>query len=138
MYVAEFGRRSRPIVGQPTRREYWALPEQHSRSLYEFSTNGDSGSLLWTNKGKAVVIIIAGWFAKFDVPPVIAATLPDDYWGMKSVPFPRDEEGNINFTGMVTMAVYRPLTLVQSLEIVLEDVGGDWELWVPTTDYLAE
>jgi hypothetical protein len=124
--------------GQPTRREYWALPEQNSRSLYEFSTNGDSGSLVWTNKGEAVGIIIAGWCAMFDVPPVLAATLPEDYWDMKSVPFPRDEEGSINFTGTVTMAVYRPLTLVQSLEMVLEDVGGDWELWVPTTDYLSE
>src|SRR5277367_6037063 len=84
--------------GKPARKEYWTLAEENSGSLYEFSAKGDSGSLVCTNKGDAVGIIIAGWHAIFDVPPVLAAVLPNEYWDMKGIPFPRDEQGKVNFT----------------------------------------
>lgn len=69
------------------RREYWALPEAPSTSLYEFSNKGDSGALVWTDKGDAVGIIIAGWTALFERPPVMAVVLPNGYWDTKNIPF---------------------------------------------------
>jgi hypothetical protein len=41
------------------RREFWALTEALSTSMYDFSNQGDSGALVWTDGGVAVGIIIA-------------------------------------------------------------------------------
>ena len=113
------------------RKEFWALPEALSTSLYHFGDRGDSGSLVWTKEGEAVGIIIAGWTATFDKSSVRAVILPNGYWDTKNIPFFRDEEGNIDFTELMSFVVYRPLCLVQSLEMVLHDIGGDYQLWVP-------
>ena len=115
---------------EPARKEFWALPEALSTSLYEFADHGDSGSLVWTNDGEAVGIVISGWTVAFDIPQLHAAILPNRYWDTKTVPFFRDEEGNIDFTGLLTHVVSRPLCLVESLEMVLGDVGDQYELWV--------
>jgi hypothetical protein len=114
------------------RREFWALPEALDTSLYSFSTPGDSGSLVWTDRGEAVGMIFAGWTVMFENPPVIAAVLPTGYWDMKSVPFHRHPDGSIDFTGLLTFVVRWPLSLIQSLEMILADVGEEWDLWVPT------
>jgi hypothetical protein len=112
------------------RREFWALPEALSTSLYEFAEHGDSGSLVWTNDGEAVGIVISGWTVAFDRPQLHAAILRNGYWDTKNIPFFRDEEGNIDFTGLLTHVVSRPLCLIESLEMVLEDMGDGYELWV--------
>ena len=65
----------------------WALPEALSTSLYEFSNKGDSGALVWTDKGDAVGIVIAGWTALFERPPVMAVVLPNGYWDTKNIAF---------------------------------------------------
>jgi hypothetical protein len=79
------------------RKEFWALPETLSTRLYPFGDRGDLRSLVWTNDGEAVGIIIASWTVMFDKLPVLAAILPNRYWDTKDIPFFRDEEGNINF-----------------------------------------
>jgi hypothetical protein len=120
-------------VGAKTvRREFWALPDALSTSLYSFSEPGDSGSLVWTDRGEAVGMVFAGWTVMFENPPVIAAVLPTGYWDMKSVPFHRHPDGSIDFTGLLTFVVRWPLSLIQSLEMILADVGEEWDLWVPT------
>ena len=113
------------------RREFWALPEALSTSLYAFSDRGDSGSLVWTNDGVAVGIIIAGWTATFEHPPVQALILPHRYWDTKNIPFFRNEDGSIDFTGLLMHTVSRPLSLVQSFKMVIDDVGSGYKLWVP-------
>ena len=70
-----------------SRKEFWALPEAPSTSLYGFGDHGDSGSVVWTKDGEAVGIVIAGWAAMFDKPPVRAAILPNGYWDTKNIPF---------------------------------------------------
>jgi hypothetical protein len=110
------------------RKEFWALL---STSLYQFGDRGDSGSLVWTKDGEAVGIIIAGWTVMFDKPAVRAAILPNRYWDTKNIPFFRDEEGNIDFKELMSFVVSRPLCLIESLEMVLHDIGGDYQLWVP-------
>jgi hypothetical protein len=116
---------------EKARKEYWALPEKLSTTMYEFGAPGDSGSLVWSDKGEAVGIIIAGWCPMFDNPALHAVILPNRYWDTKNIPFPRDGEGNIDFNGLMSFVVYRPLCLIESLEMVLEDVGGDYQLYVP-------
>ena len=113
------------------RREFWALPEALCRSLYAFSDKGDSGALVWTDKGAAVGIIIAGWTALFEQPPIMAVVLPNDYWGTKNIPFFRHEDGSIDFMGLLKFAVSRPLSLVESFKMVLDHVDSDYKLWVP-------
>lgn len=115
---------------EPARREFWALPEELSTGLYAFGDHGDSGSLVWTIDGEAVGIIISGWTIAFDKPKLHAAILPNRYWDTKNIPFFRDKEGNVDFTGLLTHVVSRPLCLIESLKMVLEDVGGGNELWV--------
>ena len=113
------------------RREFWALPEALSSSLYAFSDKGDSGALVWTDKGAAVGIIIAGWTAAFENPPVMAVILPNGYWDTKNIPFFRHEDGSIDFTGLLKFTVSRPLCLVESFKMVLDHVDSDYKLWVP-------
>jgi hypothetical protein len=113
------------------RREFWALPEALSTSLYEFADKGDSGSLVWTDEGVAVGIIIAGWIAMFEHPPVQAVILPNRYWDTKNIPFFRHEDGSIDFTGLLVHTVSRPLSLVESFKMVIDDVGSGYKLWVP-------
>lgn len=114
-----------------TRKEFWALPEALSTSLYHFGDHGDSRSLVWTKEGEAVGIIIAGWTAMFDKSSVRAVILPNGYFDTKNILFFRDEEGNMDFTKLMSFDVYRQLCLVQCLEMVLNDMGGDYQLWVP-------
>jgi len=116
---------------QRARREFWALPEALSTSLYEFGNRGDSGALVWTVDGEAIGIIIAGWTVAFDKPSLHAAILPNRYWDTKNIPFFRDEEDNIDFTGLLTHVVSRPICLIESLEMVLQDLGGEFNLWAP-------
>jgi len=115
---------------QRARREFWALPEALSTTLYAFGDRGDSGALVWTVDGEAVGIVIAGWTVAFDKPKLQAAILPNGYWDTKNIPFFRDEEDNIDFTGLLTHVVSRPICLIESLEMVLEDIGGGFDLWV--------
>jgi hypothetical protein len=112
-------------------KEFWALPEALSTSLYHFGDHGDSGPLVWTKEGKAVGIIIAAWTAMFDKSSVRAVILPNGYWDIKNILFFRDEEGNIDFTELMSFGVYRTLCLVRSLEMMLDDIGGDYQLRVP-------
>lgn len=72
------------------RRESWALPEALSTSLYEFSNKGDSGTLVWTDKGVAVGMIIASWTTAFEDSPVKAVILQNGYWDTKNIPFFRN------------------------------------------------
>ena len=111
------------------RREFWALPEALSTSCYEFADHRDSGSLVWTSDGEAVGIVLSGWTVAFDKPQLRAVILPNHYWDMKNIPFFRDEEGNVDFTGLLSFVVVRPLCLIESLEMVLEDVGDGLDLW---------
>lgn len=112
------------------RREFWALPEAFSTSLYEFSSQGDSDALVWTDKGVAVGVIIAGWTATFENPPAMAVILPNGYWGTKNIPFFRHEDGSIDFTGLLQFAVSRPLSLIESLRMVTDHTGDEYKLWV--------
>jgi hypothetical protein len=113
------------------RKEFWALPEALSTSMYCFGDHGDSGSLVWTKDGEAVGIIIAGWTVMFDKPPLHAAILPNRYWNTKNIPFLRDEEGNTDFNELMSFVVHRPICLIESLEMVLRDIGDDYQLWFP-------
>ena len=112
------------------RREFWALPEASSL-LYKFSDKGDSGALVWTDKGVAVGIVIAGWTAIAERPLVMAVILPNGYWDTKNIPFFRHEDGSIDFTGLLTFAVTRPLSLIESFKMVTDHVDSDYKLWVP-------
>ena len=67
----------------------------------------------------------------FDKPRLHAAILPNRYWNTKNIPFFRDEEDNIDFTGLLTHVVSRPICLIKSLEMVLQDLGGEFNLWAP-------
>jgi hypothetical protein len=108
------------------RKEFSARPETLSTSLYHFGDHGDSGSLVWTKEGETVSMDIAGWTAMFDKSSVRAVILPNGYWDTKNIHFFRDEEGNMDFTKLMSFDVYRRLCLVQSLEMVLNDIGGDY------------
>ena len=99
--------------------------------MYCFGDHGDSGSLVWTKDGEAVGIIIAGWTVMFNKPRLHAIVLPNRYWDNKNIPFFRDEEGIIDFKELTSFAVYRPICLIESLEMVLRDIGGDYQLWFP-------
>ena len=113
------------------RKEFWVLPEALSSSLYEFADKGDSGALVWTKDGEAVGVVIAGWTAAFE--GVRAVILPNLFWDTKNIPFPRDEEGRIDFKGLLSFAVTRPLVLIESFEMILEDIAeSNYQLYVPS------
>ena len=115
---------------QRARREFWALTEALSTGVYAFGDRGDSGALVWTIDGEVVGIVISGWTVAFDKPGLQAAILPNGYWDTKNIPFFRDEEGTIDFTGLLSQVVSRPISLIESLEMVSEDMGGGFDLWV--------
>jgi hypothetical protein len=113
------------------RKEFWVLPEALSSSLYEFADKGDSGALVWTKDGEAVGVVIAGWTTAFE--GVRAVILPNLFWDTKNIPFPRDEEGRIDFKGLLSFAVTRPLVLIESFEMILEDIAeSNYQLYVPS------
>ena len=112
------------------RKEFWVLPEALSTS-HEFADKGDSGALVWTKDGEAVGVVIAGWTAAFE--GVRAVILPNLFWDTKNIPFPRDEEGRIDFKGLLSFAVTRPLVLIESFEMILEDIAeSNYQLYVPS------
>jgi len=113
------------------RREYWVLPEAKSTTLWEFSESGDSGALVWTTDGEAVGMIIGGWTSMFDNPPIHMIITPEYVWDMKNIPLYRQKDGSLNFDQLLTAAVTRPLSLVESLDMVLEDISTEFKLWSP-------
>ena len=115
------------------RREYWVLPEEKSRSLWEFSKHGDSGALVWTSDGKAVGMVLAGWTVMFDKPPLhmIITPLPEEIWDVGRIPLYRQSDGSLDFGELLTLAVTRPITLIESLQMVMEDIAGEFKLWSP-------
>ena len=51
---------------------------------------------------------------------------------LKISPFFRDEEGKIDLTELMSFVVIRrPICLIESLELVLHDIGGNYQLWFP-------
>jgi hypothetical protein len=113
------------------RREYWVLPEEKSSTLWEFSRHGDSGSLVWTTDGEALGMIIAGWTSMFDNPQINMIITPESIWDLKNIPLYRQRDGSLNFAQLLTFAVSRPITLIESLDMVLEDIATEFKLWSP-------
>lgn len=62
---------------------------------------------------------------------MMVVILPDGYWDTKNIPFFRDEDGSIDFTGLPTFTVSRPLSLVESFKRVIDHLDSDYKLWVP-------
>lgn len=112
------------------RREYWVLPEAKSKTLWEFGEHGDSGSLVWTTDGEAVGMVIAGWTSMFEKPPIHMIITPEYVWDVKNIPLYRQIDGSLNFDQLLTAAVTRPLTLIESLDMVLEDISMELKLWL--------
>jgi len=112
------------------RQEFWVLPEALFSTLYAFSDHGDSGSCVWTADGKAIGIIFGAWIVTFDRPALLAVVDPRGKWDVERIPSYRQKDGSIDMTGLVTRAVTRPIILVQSLRMILQDSHEELSLWV--------
>jgi hypothetical protein len=113
------------------RKEFWVLPEVLSATSYEFADKGDSGALVWTRDGEAVGVVIAGWTAAFE--GVRAVISPNGFWDTQNIPFPRDA-GRVDVKELLYHAVTRPLVLIESFEMILEDLAdleSDYQLYIP-------
>ena len=112
------------------RQEFWVLPEPLISPLYAFSEHGDSGSCVWTTDGKAIGIVFGAWIVTFDRPALLAVVNPRGKWDVERIPSYRKKDGSVDMTGLVTGAITRPITLVQSLHMILQDSHEDLRLWV--------
>ena len=58
----------------------------------------------------------------FDRSALMAVVTPRGAWDVERIPsYRRDDDGSIDMTGLVTRAVTRPISLVQSLNMILKD-----------------
>lgn len=68
----------------------------------------------------------------FDNTPTHMIITPDYIWDVKNIPLHyRQRDGSLNFDQLLTAAVTRPLTLIESLDMVLEDISTEFKLWSP-------
>jgi hypothetical protein len=115
------------------RREFWVLPEAKWSTIWQFNERGDSGALVWTSDGQAVGVILAGWTVMFDKPPLymIITPSPESIWDVRNIPIYRQSDGPLDLRGLLTAALTRPLSLIESFQMVMEDITEEFKLWSP-------
>jgi hypothetical protein len=76
-------------------------------------------------------MVLAGWTVMFDKPPLymIITPLQESIWDVGSIPIYRQSDGSLDFGELLTAAVTRPLSLIESFQMVMEDIAGEYDLW---------
>ena len=69
----------------------------------------------------------------FEQPPLymIITPLPECIWDVKNIPLYRQSHGSLNFGEVLKADVTRPLILIESFEMVMEDIAEEFKLWSP-------
>ena len=110
--------------------EFVVLPNPLYSTLRGFSDPGDSGSCVWTAKEKAIGIIFGAWIVAFDRLTLLAVVDPRANWDAERILSYTQEDGSVDMTDLVMRTVTRPITLVQSLRMILRESHEDLRLWV--------
>jgi hypothetical protein len=62
-----------------------------------------------------------GYYLASEQPPLVSIITPKGNWDVESLPDQRKLDGTLDLTNLVAVPVTRPLLLVQSLKMVLEN-----------------